>query len=54
MKTDGNRDREYLLRIVEHCQRIENACERFGKSYEAFSKDADYQDVVCMNIFQMR
>ena len=53
MKIDENRDREYLLRILEHCQRIEDACERFGNNYEAFSKDADFQDVICMNIFQI-
>lgn len=27
--------------------------DRFGDSYDAFVSDADYRDVVCMNIFQI-
>ena len=35
-----NRDRECLLRIVEHCQRILDAQKRFGDSFEKFCSDA--------------
>ena len=53
MKMVNYRDKEYLVRIVEHCHRIEDACNRFGNTYEMFSKDKDFQDVICMNIFQI-
>ena len=49
----ANRDSELLLMITEHCQRIEDACNRFGNSLDAFESDADYQDVINMNIFQI-
>ena len=51
--TINERDRSYILRIVEHCTRIEDSCKRFGASFEAFNADADFRDVVCMNIFQI-
>lgn len=47
------RDKLYLLRISEYCERIAEAVARFGDSFEAFSSDADYRDVICMNIFQI-
>lgn len=47
------RDRNLLIRIGEHCERIMEAQQRFGDSLEAYLKDADYRDVVCMNIFQI-
>lgn len=48
-----NRDRECLLRIIEHCQRILDAQKRFGDSSDKFCSDADYRDVINMNIFQI-
>ena len=47
------RDKGYLLRIKEYCERIENAKARFGSSFEAFRNDPDFKDVVCMNLFQI-
>ena len=49
----NERDKEYLLRMVEHCERIENVINRFGDSYKDFSKDQVYQDAINMNIFQI-
>ena len=49
----ADRDKNYLLRMEEHCIRIEDACKRFGNSLQAFENDADYRDVICMNIFQI-
>jgi len=42
-----------LMRIEEHCNRILDAKKRFGESFEAFNKDADYKDVIYMNIIQI-
>jgi len=53
MTNDKERDRLYLLKIKEYCIRIDEAKNRFGNSFEAFESDADYRDVVCMNIFQI-
>ena len=47
------RDTLYLLRISEYCERITEAVARFGNSFESFVFDADYRDVICMNIFQI-
>ena len=47
------RDRSYLLRMVEYCERIDEAKKRFGGSFDEYLNDADYRDVVCMNIFQI-
>ncbi len=47
------RDKSYLQRMVEYCERIEEAKSRFGSTFESYMKDADYRDVVCMNIFQI-
>jgi len=52
MIIDG-RDKALLKKMAEYCQRIEAARNRFGNSFESFSSDADYKDVVCMNIFQI-
>ncbi len=48
-----DRDRSYLLRMYEHCERIEKAKIRFGGTFEQFADDPDYRDVICMNIFQI-
>ena len=47
------REQGYIQRMIEYCDRIMEARDRFGDSYEAFINDADYRDVVCMNIFQI-
>lgn len=47
------RDKSYLQRMVEYCERIEEAKARFGNTFEEYANDADYRDVVCMNIFQI-
>ncbi len=49
----SDRDRELILRIIEHAARIESARKRFGDNYSYFCNDADYRDAVNMNIFQM-
>ena len=49
----NERDRGLLMRISEHCSRIEDAKSRFGNTVESYIADADYRDVVCMNIFQI-
>lgn len=49
----NERDRGYLQRIIDYCNRILEAKNRFGDSFESFISDADYRDVVCMNIFQI-
>lgn len=51
--TQDNRNEFYIQKILEYCERIEAAVSRFGDCYEAFNSDADYRDVVCMNIFQI-
>lgn len=51
--TVTERDKMFLRRIVEYCDRIGDAKERFGNSFDNFAQDADYRDVVCMNIFQI-
>jgi len=48
-----DRDRLFLLRMIEHCERIEKAKQRFGSTFQHFQDDPDYRDVVCMNIFQI-
>ena len=48
-----DRDREYLIRMIEYCDRIGSACERFGKTFESFIADPDYRDVINMNLFQI-
>jgi len=47
------RDRDYLLNILDHCDRIESAIQRFGNNLDSFLEDADYRDVVNMNLFQI-
>lgn len=47
------RDKFYVLKIQEYCERIEESVARFGDSFEVFSLDADYRDAICMNIFQI-
>ena len=52
MITD-ERDKFYIMRMSEYCERIEESIGRFGDSLEIFISDADYRDSVCMNIFQI-
>lgn len=47
------REKTYIQRMIEYCDRIIAAKERFGETYEHFLNDADYRDVVCMNLFQI-
>ncbi|MBR0092200.1 MAG: DUF86 domain-containing protein [Lachnospiraceae bacterium] len=47
------RDVDGLLRILDHCDRIDECVRRFGDSMDAFSNDADYRDAVKMNLFQI-
>ena len=47
------RDYELILRMIDHCKRIEEIKDRFGNSFNAFSKDSVYQDAVNMNLFQI-
>lgn len=47
------RDEDVLVRILELCDRITAARARYGDDPEAFDADPDYQDVVCMNLFQI-
>lgn len=49
----NERNELYIQKILEHCERIEEAVSRFGDSFDDFAKDADYRDVICMNIFQI-
>ena len=51
--TQDDRNAFYIQKILEYCDRIEAAVSRFGDSYDAFAADADYRDVICMNIFQI-
>ena len=47
------RDFGIILRMIEHCNRIEEIRERLGNSFEAFASDSIYGDAVNMNIFQI-
>lgn len=53
MSVLNERDLDYLASILDHCDRIAEARSRFGDSSEAFLADADYRDVVMMNLFQI-
>ena len=53
MKDMNERDLDNLAGILDHCDRIEQAIERFGDSLEDYLADADYRDVIMMNIFQI-
>lgn len=53
MNVINRKDIDIMQRIHDHCVRIEEARERFGNNFDAFAKDADYRDVVNMNIFQI-
>ncbi len=48
-----NRDYGIILRMIDHCTRIQEIQKRFGDSYETFSLDSAYQDAVNMNLFQV-
>lgn len=47
------RDVDRLIRILDYCERIESCIQRFGDDYNIFAKDADYRDVIKMNLFQI-
>ena len=51
MKED--RDQGILLRMIEHCDRIEEIRERLRDSFEAFVEDQVFEDAINMNIFQI-
>ena len=48
-----NRDYGLILRMIEHCNRIQEIKERFGDNFDAFSEDTAYQDAINMNLFQI-
>lgn len=48
-----SRDYGIILRMIEHCTRIQDIKMRFGDSFETFSKDPAYQDAINMNLFQI-
>lgn len=50
---NGDRDSGIVLRMIEHCRKIEELIERFGSSLDVFSRDSAYQDAVNMNLFQI-
>ena len=47
------RDSGIILRMIEHCKRIEEIRERLCNSFEAFASDSVYEDAINMNIFQI-
>ena len=47
------RDYSIILRMIEHCKRIEEILERLGHRYESFETDSVYEDAINMNIFQI-
>lgn len=47
------RDYNNILKMIEHCKRIEEIKDRLGNSFEAFSSDSVYEDAINMNIFQI-
>ena len=49
----NDRDFGILMRMVEHCDRIEDIKRRLGNQFEAFADDAVYEDAINMNIFQI-
>ena len=50
-----NDDRDYsiILRMIEHCKRIEEIRNRLGNCFESFVSDPICSDAVNMNIFQI-
>lgn len=53
MDNYSERDMDALLRILDHCDRIQEAKSRFGNDKESFLHDPDYRDSVKMNLFQI-
>ena len=49
----NEKDEFYIQKMLEHCERIESAVSRFGDNFDVFTKDLDYRDVICMNVFQI-
>lgn len=47
------RDYGIILRMIEHCKRIEEIRWRLGNSFEAFASDPVFEDAINMNIFQI-
>lgn len=48
-----DRDKIQLLRINELCEAIEGTIARFGDDLAVFCNDSDYQNSVCMSLFQI-
>lgn len=48
-----SRDYDIILRMIDHCNRIQEIKERFGDDYKRFSQDYAYQDSINMNLFQI-
>ncbi|MBR5097949.1 MAG: DUF86 domain-containing protein [Spirochaetales bacterium] len=49
----NERDSGIILRMIEHCTRIEEIRERLGNSFESFTVDQVFEDAINMNIFQI-
>ena len=49
----NERDYGLILRMIEHCTRIEEIRERLGNSFEVFALDQAFEDAINMNIFQL-
>lgn len=49
----NDRDQIHLLRIYELCEAIERTIIRFGDDLNLFCNDMDYQNSVCMSLFQI-
>ena len=53
MNEINERDVDALCRILDYCDRISEAQKRYGARLEDFMGDADYRDVIKMNLFQI-
>ena len=53
MNAINERDVDLLLRILDHCDRIDSCVARFGNDYDIYRSDMEYQDAVKMNLFQI-
>lgn len=42
-----------IVRIHKNCEYVGETVRRFGDNFELFFKDRDYQDAVCMRIYQI-
>ena len=48
-----SKDRDVILHIIMHCDRVNEDIERFGNTLEAFENDRTFADSVSMNILQI-